>query len=108
MLGKFFLDVFIGWPGRAHDAMVWKNSPIRQDLPQLLHVPGRTLMNTYHIVDNSAYPCTNEVMNAYKSVGNIVSEQKKKFNQHLSSKRNCVERAFKLLVQRFPDEVTEE
>ena len=99
---KTFLDVFVGWPGRAHDAMVWKNSPIKEDLPKLLHIPGHTSVNTYHIVADSAYPCTNEVMTAFKSIGARLADEKKKFNQHLSSKRNGIERAFKLLVQRFP------
>ena len=99
---KAFTDVFVGWPGRAHDSMVWKNSPIKQELPQLLHVTGRTLINTYHIVADSAYPCTNNVMTAFKAYGNRLGEDRKKFNRNLSSKRNCIERAFKLLVQRFP------
>ena len=74
---KKFLDVFVGWPGRAHDAMVWKNSPIKEELPKLLHVPGRTLVNTYHIIADSAYPCTNEVMTAFKSVGARLADEKK-------------------------------
>ena len=30
-----FLDVFIGYPGSVHDARVFKNSPLRNDLREL-------------------------------------------------------------------------
>ena len=97
-----FIDVFVGWTGRTHDAVVWKKSPICEDLSKLLNVEGRLLVNTYHIVGDTAYPCSNEVMTPFRIYGGVLSQAKKKYNQHPSSKHNVIERAFKLLVQRFP------
>ena len=72
-----FLDVFVGWPGRAHDAVVWKKSLICEHLQKLLYVVGRSLVNTYHLVGDTAYPCSNDIMTPFKVYGGVISAAKK-------------------------------
>ena len=44
------------WPGRAHDTWVWHKSPLCKDLPELCHIEGQRIHETFHIIGDSAYP----------------------------------------------------
>ena len=93
---------YFRWSGRAHDARVFAQSPIAQQLPDLCHVEDKRLDETYHIIGDSAYPLSNYLMTPYRVRKQGMSVQQKKFNTHLASKRSVIERAFGLLGIRFP------
>ena len=90
------------WPGRAHDARVWNKSPLNEILPEMMDVGNVRIDETYHIIGDSAYPMSNHLIVPYKARGTKLTDQQKKFNTHLASKRAVIERAFALLGLRFP------
>ena len=75
---------------------------MKEDLPDLMHIPDQRLDETYHLIGDSAYPLSNYLLTPYKRRGAGITAAKKKFNTHLSSKRSVIERAFGLLALRFP------
>lgn len=89
-----FMDVFVGWPGAAHDARVWQNSPIYNFLQ------AGNLHPDYHLLGDSAYPVASFVMVPFKDNGHLRQDQKK-YNKILSSSRVAIEQAFGLLKTRF-------
>nr|XP_036232709.1 protein ALP1-like isoform X5 [Bactrocera oleae] len=91
-----FLDVFIGFPGSCHDANVWKNSPIYQQITS----GEAQLATTAVILADSAYPLSKYLMVPYRDNGHL-SPEEKKFNYYLSSTRVLVEQSFGLLRQKF-------
>ena len=62
---------------------------------------NRRLDETYHILGDSAYPLSNQLITPYRVRENMTLAQKK-FNTNLASKRSVIERAFALLGLRFP------
>lgn len=88
-----FTDVFIGMPGRMHDARVFRNSPIFR---QLLD----NELSNYHIIGDSAYPLLLQVMTPYRDNGHLTRKQAA-YNRKLSSIRSTIERAFGLLKGKF-------
>ena len=84
------MDVFVGWPGRSHDSRVFRHNPLYRSLPDRLRSPQPTpLVETYHIVGDSAFPISQQVMTPFKREQNQqLNDVQKKFNKHLSSKRN--------------------
>ena len=83
-----FLDVFVGWPGRSHDARVFVNNPLYRSLPgRLRHRQINRLSETYHIVGDSAIPLSSHVFTPYRNWNNLNVVQRK-YNRNLSSKRN--------------------
>ena len=93
---------FHRWPGRAHDARVCHRSPLYKDLPELCHIDGLRIDKTFHIIGDSAYPLSNNLMIPYKYKKNSLTQQQKTFNTNLASRRSVIERAFGLLGIRFP------
>ncbi|KAJ8910644.1 hypothetical protein NQ315_012512 [Exocentrus adspersus] len=87
-----FTDVFIGMPGRVHDARVYRSSPlyrkIRSDPP--------LIAASQHLVADAAYPLMTNVLKPYRDNGNL-SEAQTRFNNVLSCHRSSIERAFALL-----------
>ena len=85
-----FLDIFVGWPGRSHDARVFKNNPVYRTLPSRLRsIPLPRLAETYHILADSAFPLSPQVMTSIKKPRNRdFNHVEKKFNRHLNSKRS--------------------
>ena len=96
-----FLDVFAGWPGRAHGARVFRASPWFHKMDSFFDNTNQNLCDTYHILADSAYPCLVNVIPAIKMFGNRRTQLNKKFNTHLASKRQVIERSFAKLVKRF-------
>ena len=62
----------------------------------------RRLDETFHIIGDSAYPLSNNLITPYRVRKQNMTIQQKKFNTHLASKRSVIERAFGLLGLRFP------
>ena len=87
-------------PGRAHNARVFAQSPIAEDLVNLCYIEDGSLDETFHIIGESSYPLNN-YLTPYRVCRQNMTVQKK-FNTHLASKRAVIERAFGLLGLRFP------
>ena len=89
-----FTNVYVGWPGRVHDAKVLKHSSLWES--------GYAKCNfgRYHLIGDAAYPVRKWLMTPFRDTGNLTAQQNL-FNRSLSSKRQCIERAFGLLKGRF-------
>lgn len=88
-----FTDIFVGMPGRMHDARVFRNSPLFRQL-----LDGQ--QPNYHIIADSAYPLLLNVMTPYRDNGHL-SRKQATYNTKLSSIRSTIERAFGLLKGKF-------
>ena len=97
-----FIHIFVGWPGRAHDSRVYKGSGLPEILDDLLHVNGCCLEDSYHILGDSAFLMSNSLITPFHNRGGAMTDERRLFNHHLSSKRQVIKRAFGLLGQRFP------
>ena len=86
-----FLDIFVGWPGRSHDARVFMNNPLYRTLPDRLRDPQiQRLIDTNHVVADSAFPLSQQVVTPFKRRGGQdLNEVQKKFNRNLASKGNA-------------------
>ena len=83
-----FLDIFAGWPGRSHDSRVFTNNPLYVTLPGYLrHRQIHRLSETYHIVGDSAFPLSPQLLTPFQNWNNLNCVQRK-YNRNLSSKRN--------------------
>ena len=82
-----FLDVFVGWPGRSHDARAFNNSAVMLQLQNDNFLP-----NDCFIVGDSAYPLTRNLMTPFRHTR--ANPQQRRFNQALSKARIYVECAF--------------
>lgn len=91
-----FLDAFVGYPGRCHDAAVWRNSPLKKAIDS-----GRVKFPVeYHLLGDSAYPLEMNLMIPYKDNG-FLTLQQKNYNTILSSTRVFVEQTFGILKKKF-------
>ncbi|CAH1954220.1 unnamed protein product [Acanthoscelides obtectus] len=85
-------DVFIGYPGSVHDARVFRNSPLCQNLGQWC--------KDWVILGDSAHPCLRNLLTPYKETGSL-SQVQKSVNKKLSHCRVLIEHTIGLLKQRF-------
>lgn len=92
-----FIDVFAGWPGRTHDARIFRCSTIGQSI---LNHPRSVLPTPCHILGDGAYPLTEGLLVPYKDNGHLTQKQKN-FNRKLSSTRVLIEQAFGKLIGGF-------
>lgn len=92
-----FIDVFAGWPGRSHDARIYRCSKIGQ---LILNNPLSLFPKSCHILGDGAYPLTEGLLTPYKDNGHL-SLKEKNFNHKLSSSRVLIEQAFGKLICRF-------
>ncbi|KAK6191317.1 hypothetical protein SNE40_003039 [Patella caerulea] len=88
-------DVFVGYPGSAHDARVLRNSPIYEKAED-----HRIFEDDDHLLGDSAYPVKNWLIPPFKDNGQLTPHQRN-FNYNLSSDRQVVERAIGHLKGRF-------
>ncbi|XP_011164982.1 putative nuclease HARBI1 [Solenopsis invicta] len=94
--GKF-IDCFIGLPGRMHDARVFRQSPLFQNISNArVHFIPRQL----HLIGDSAYPLMVNLMTPYRENGHLIGPQIQ-YNTKLSRIRSIIERAFGLLKTKF-------
>lgn len=100
-----FVDVYIGWPGRVHDARVFTNSTLYRKgqegvlLPQWVeHLGGKDIPLV--ILGDPAYPLLPWLMKAFPDNGRLTSQQKL-FNYRLSRARVVVEHAYGRLKGRW-------
>ncbi|XP_064462476.1 uncharacterized protein LOC135373148 isoform X1 [Ornithodoros turicata] len=89
-----FLDVTTGFPGKVHDARVFRTSSIAEKLPYICCV------NKYHILGDAAYPLREYVLTLFRDYGTLTEEQKQ-FNFNFCRTRVRIENAFGILKQRF-------
>ncbi|XP_018400724.1 PREDICTED: uncharacterized protein LOC108778122 [Cyphomyrmex costatus] len=94
--GKF-IDCFIGLPGRMHDARVFRQSSLFENISNArLHFIPRQL----HLIGDSAYPLMMNLMTPYKDNGRLTVSQTR-YNMKLSCIRSRIERSFGLLKGKF-------
>ncbi|KAK3107443.1 hypothetical protein FSP39_014714 [Pinctada imbricata] len=89
-----FIDVNVGWPGRVHDAKVLRNSSLWEAGFE------KTAHGRFHLLGDAAYPLKQWLLTPYRDTGQL-NRQQLRYNLHLSSKRQVIERAFALLKSRF-------
>ncbi|XP_075060997.1 uncharacterized protein LOC142149570 [Mixophyes fleayi] len=104
-----FTDVFIGWPGRSHDARVLANSDLyqiaeeRQDgwlFPREKSTFVDGVEIPVHIIGDAAYPLRRWLMKGFTQQHHLSQEQIR-FTHTLSSARMVVENAFGRLKGRW-------
>ena len=100
-----FTDVYVGWPGRVHDARVFANSSLYQRgqsgnlLPDWKEqIDGKDV--PLIILGDPAYPLLPWLMKAYPNNGHLTREQKR-FNYRLSKARVVVEHGYGRLKGRW-------
>jgi hypothetical protein len=79
--------------GSTHDALAWMFSQMKHDL-DLGILPFQ-----YYFVGDEAFMNTNQFLVPWS--GHNLDSWKDSFNYHLSSMRQCIERAFGILTQRW-------
>ena len=80
--------------GSTNDTIAWDLSLLKK----IIIDEGR-LPNRYYIIGDEAFSCSNQLLVPYSGRG--LGPWKDSFNYHLSAMRQCIERAFALLVQRW-------
>ena len=100
-----FMDIYVGWPGRVHDARVFVNSSIfRKDedkklLPNWTEVIAETDVPLV-LLEDPAYPLLPWLIIAFLDNGHLSAEQKL-FNYRLSKARVIVEHSYGKLKGRW-------
>lgn len=92
-----FIDIFVGLPGRMHDARVFRNSDIYH---RLTDNENPLLPLDMHLIGDSAYPLMPSLMTPFRDNGHLDPLQIN-YNIRLSSIRSTVERAFGRLKGKF-------
>ena len=100
-----FTDVYVGWPGRVHDARVFSNSTIYQKGQNGVLFPDwKETIAGKHVplvlLGDPAYPLQPWLMKAFSNNGHLSSQQRN-FNYRLSSARVVVEHAYGRLKGRW-------
>ncbi len=86
-------DVLAGWPGSVHDSRILRNSVVYNTAANKF--PGNS-----HLLGDGGYPLQTWLMTPYRDNGHLTPEQTF-FNSVLSSIRQTVERAIRLLNGRW-------
>ncbi|KAM7313294.1 protein ALP1-like [Ixodes scapularis] len=88
-----FIDVYIGFPGSAHDARILKESPIFED--------AEAKCAGGYLLGDSAYPLLPYVMTPFRSSKAALPSWKTTYNTKHGQQRVTIENTFGLLKQRF-------
>jgi len=100
-----FIDIYVGWPGRVHDAWVFNNSSIFQKgsngelFPNLPKRFGSVQVPLL-LLGDPAYPLLPRLMKPFIQHGDFTPKQKK-INHCLSRARIVIENAFGWLKGRW-------
>ena len=94
-----FIDIYVGWPGRVHDARVFANSTLFQRGETKPLYPER-IGNTDVPLGDPAYPLLPWLMKAFPDNGNL-TRYEKRFNYRLSKARVVVEHTYGRLKGRW-------
>jgi hypothetical protein len=79
--------------GTTHDSTAWEQCALHKAMEE-----GR-LPKEYFIIGDEAFACKEQVLCPYSGRG--LGEAKDAFNYYLSHSRQCVERAFGMVIQRW-------
>lgn len=79
-----------GCPGSTHHARVFRISPLS----------NRVIGREQHLLGDSAYPCSINLITPYKDNGHLTRNQQK-FNRAHSATRVVIEQSFGFLKSRF-------
>ncbi|XP_048515010.1 putative nuclease HARBI1 [Athalia rosae] len=92
---RIFTDVFIGSRGRVHDARIYRNNPLCENVTKRnLIPPGQ------HLIGDSAYKLHENLLTPFRDNGHLTEEQIR-YNTRFSSIRSIIERSFALLKGKF-------
>ena len=94
-----FTDIYVGWPGRVHDARVLANSPLYAKASNGSPFPNsKKNINGIDVpvmlLGDPAYPLKEWLMKGFSDCGRLTNPQKK-YNYRLSRARVVVENAFR-------------
>lgn len=90
--GKFLM-FNVNNSGSTHDSIAWMTSAL-QDRIAKGHLPSNLFL-----IGDEAFSCSNQMQSPWPGRG--IGRWKDSYNYHLSSSRQCVERAFGMLVKRW-------
>ena len=88
------MDVDASWPGKVHDARIWRNSAAYRTLST--GVSGRCLL-----IGDSAYTLSPFLMKPFPAAQTATDPAKKAFNDVLTSDRSTIEHSFGQVKSRF-------
>ncbi|VEN45935.1 unnamed protein product [Callosobruchus maculatus] len=92
------VDIYIGQTGRAHDAGVFRESPLGDQIQHII------VSEKYHILADSGYTLNMNIMTPYKDDG-FLTDAEVKYNIIHSKARSTIERCLGLLKTKFEIEV---
>lgn len=99
-----FIDVELGHTGRSHDSYIFRHSALWHAMDEGYFVPGNPTINISGlsvpplIIGDGAYPIQPWLMKPFPAPSN---PEQVFFNKSLSRARNCVEKAFGHLKNRW-------
>lgn len=103
--GKF-VDINVGWPGRAHDARIFKNSSLYRRMttapglyPDLPFFPLNGIKIRPYFMGDAAYGIEKTCMKGF--TGHNLTDDQEWFNYKLSAARMVVEKAYGRLKERW-------
>jgi DDE superfamily endonuclease len=88
-----FLMFTCNHTGSTHDSLAWGSTYLKHYIDE-----GR-LPSDFFLIGDEAFSCTNQMLSPYPGTGLLRFEDS--FNYHLSKCRQCIERAFGMLVRRW-------
>lgn len=89
-----FIHIYVGMPGRVHDARVFRTSPLHN----LINNNG--IPQHQHLLGDSAYQLHVNLMTPFRDNGHLTPAEIL-YNQRHSAVRSSIERAFALLKGKF-------
>ena len=100
-----FVDIYVGWPGRVHDARVFANSSLfRRGEAQTLFPDWKERIDDIDVplvmLGDPAYPLLSWLMKAFQDNGSLTRSEKR-FNYRLSKTRVVVEHTYGRLKRRW-------
>jgi hypothetical protein len=92
---KRIIHINLGWPGSAHDARVWSNSPMALNAGKYFS-PGE------YLLADSGYPTGGNLLSSFRKMRNTaMSPERTAFNTRIAQCRYVNEHAIGLLKGRF-------